>query len=148
MPGEAAAVPALTALPAPSLGLEFPGLAAAAWTASAAPVIAMRSPETATAVASPPVTPPRFDAAYLDNPAPIYPASAKRLREQGRVLLRVLVTAQGTAERIEVARTSGVEVLDRAALDAVRRWRFVPARQGDAAVAAFVHVPIVFSLAG
>ena len=99
-------------------------------------------------VAPPPieVTPPRFDAAYLDNPAPSYPALARRTREEGRVLLRVLVSADGRAQTVDLARSSGSERLDDAAIEAVRRWRFVPARRGDENIAAHVHVPVVFSL--
>jgi protein TonB len=93
-----------------------------------------------------PVTPPVFDAAYLDNPAPRYPPAAARLRESGRVLLLVSVSASGLPERVELARSSGSPRLDQAALETVRRWRFVPARQGDRSVAAQVTVPLVFRL--
>ena len=68
--------------------------------------------------------------------------------EQGRVFLRVLVAADGVAQQVELKTTSGSPRLDHAALDAVKRWRFVPARQGDQAVAAWVVVPISFSLEG
>ena len=64
----------------------------------------------------------------------------------GRVLLRVRVGADGRAETVDVAASSGYDRLDRAAIDAVRRWRFVPARRGDAAVSAWINVPIAFSL--
>jgi len=93
-----------------------------------------------------PLTPPNFAAAYLDNPAPEYPRLSRRLKESGRVLLRVRVGAGGRAEQIELGRSSGYERLDQAAQDAVRRWRFAPARQGDQAVAAWVIVPINFQL--
>ena len=93
-----------------------------------------------------PVIPPRFVAAYLDNPAPAYPASAKRLGEAGTVTLRVLVNPHGRAESVEVERSSGYRRLDRAALDAVRKWKFVPAKQGDQAIAAWVLVPLNFEL--
>jgi len=93
-----------------------------------------------------PVTPPSFDAAYLDNPAPRYPPAAARLRESGRVLLLVRVGADGLPERVEVSRSSGSPRLDQAALETVRRWRFVPARQGERPVAAQVTVPLVFRL--
>lgn len=93
-----------------------------------------------------PVTPPSFVAAYLDNPPPAYPASSKRFGETGTVTLRVQVGANGRAESVEVAQSSGFERLDRAALDAVRRWKFLPARQGDQAVAASVLVPLNFEL--
>lgn len=93
-----------------------------------------------------PVMPPSFDAAYLDNPPPQYPAIARRSGEQGRVLLRVLVTAGGLAESVDVRTSSGSPRLDTAAQETVRRWRFVPARQGNHAVAAWVLVPINFTL--
>jgi periplasmic protein TonB len=107
-----------------------------------------QSVATAPAEGAPPVILPRFDAAYLQNPPPVYPALARRLGEQGRVLLRVLVTTTGLADRVEVKTSSGAQRLDQAALDAVKRWRFVPARQGDQAVSAWVVVPIAFSLEG
>ena len=62
------------------------------------------------------------------------------------MLLRVLVGADGQAQAVDIAASSGFERLDRAAQDAVRRWRFVPARRGNDAVAAYVNVPIAFSL--
>jgi protein TonB len=58
----------------------------------------------------------------------------------------VRVTAQGASERVQVARSSGFPRLDQAASEAVRSWRFVPARRGEEAVAAEVLVPIVFRL--
>ena len=90
----------------------------------------------------------RFDAAYLNNPAPTYPIQSRRLREQGEVMLRVLVSPAGEPLRIELRASSGSDRLDRAAQDAVARWRFVPARQGDSPVEAWVLVPIVFKLQG
>lgn len=96
--------------------------------------------------AVPVITEARFDAAYLNNPAPVYPAMSRRKHEQGKVLLHVRVSAQGTAERVEIQTGSGHVRLDSAALEAVKRWRFVPARRGDRAVAASVIVPIVFRL--
>lgn len=88
----------------------------------------------------------RFDADYLDNPKPVYPHASRRLGEQGRVLLRVYVSAQGLAEKIELKLTSGFNRLDQAAQEAVMRWRFVPARRGDETIAAWVQVPINFQL--
>jgi protein TonB len=114
---------------------------------SPAPEAATAAPKSLAApAAAAAVMPPRFDAAYLDNPAPPYPAIARRTGEEGRVMLRVLVSATGTAESIEVRTSSGSRRLDDAALETVRRWRFVPARQGDRSVAAWVLVPISFML--
>lgn len=104
----------------------------------AAPVVA--EPEPVQEVA------PRFDAAYLNNPSPGYPAMSRRLGEQGKVLLRVLVSAQGGVQQVEIKRSSGSPRLDAAASEAVRRWKFVPARRGDLPVEAWVVVPISFRL--
>ncbi len=92
------------------------------------------------------VVPPSYKAAYLQNPAPRYPQAAKRNGEEGTVLLRVLVTPDGKAAKVDVDRTSGSTVLDAAAADAVSRWRFVPARRGADPVEAWVVVPMVFRL--
>ena len=122
---------------------------------SASPMIAVPTPKgielpplgTAPSGAAP-VMPPGFTAAYLHNPAPVYPAAARRNREEGKVLLRVYVSPAGTAEKIEIQTSSRSPRLDQAALEAVRAWRFVPARQGDTPVAAWVIVPINFALEG
>lgn len=110
---------------------------------AAAPVAA---PASTQPVVPAPVSQPRFDADYLDNPAPAYPPLSRKLGEFGQVTLRVFVSADGQADKVEIRESSGFERLDRAARDAVSRWRFVPARQGDKAVAAWVLVPISFSI--
>lgn len=92
------------------------------------------------------VVEPRFDADYLDNPKPVYPALSRRMGETGKVVLRVQVAANGLPTEVALHVSSGSARLDQAAIDAVRRWKFVPARRGDDAVAASVLVPIVFSL--
>ncbi len=95
-----------------------------------------------------PITPPQFNADYLHNPAPTYPSLSRRMGEQGKVLVRVLVSAEGLVERIELKNSSGSRRLDQAALDAVKQWKFVPARQGELKVSAWVLVPIAFTLQG
>lgn len=107
--------------------------------ASSAPSAPSSDPEA-------PASPPLFNAAYLHNPAPIYPSAARELRESGRVLLRVQVSAQGLAEQVTLAQSSGSPRLDQAALRAVRQWRFVPAQRGGTALAGSVLVPISFHL--
>lgn len=97
-------------------------------------------------IAPPSVIAVRYDADYLNNPAPVYPILSRRRGEQGRVLLLVQVSAQGMAEKVEIQESSGHLRLDSAALEAVKRWRFVPARRGDETVAASVVVPILFRL--
>ena len=91
---------------------------------------------------------PSFNAAYLNNPAPNYPSVSRRLGEQGLVLLRVQVTADGTAESVELQTGSGSSRLDQAALEAVKKWQFVPAKRGEQSVSASVVVPVRFSLEG
>jgi len=92
------------------------------------------------------VTPPRSDAAYLNNPRPAYPLAARRRGDQGTVLIRVLVTADGMAASVSLEKTSGHPSLDEAALTAVKSWRFVPARQGGQAIESPYVVPVVFKL--
>lgn len=96
--------------------------------------------------AEPVLTPPVFNAAYLRNPPPRYPLTARRNGDEGTVMLRVLVTTEGAAARVELDRTSGSASLDGAALEAVRSWRFVPARRGLQNVEDWVRVPVVFRL--
>lgn len=93
-----------------------------------------------------PLVQPRFNADYLDNPKPVYPGLSRRMGEEGEVRLRVYVDAAGNPQQVEIERSSGYPRLDQAALETVKRWRFVPARQGDQPVAAWVIVPIQFTL--
>jgi protein TonB len=75
-----------------------------------------------------------------------YPATSLRQREQGRVLLNVLVDANGTVQRIEIARSSGHASLDAAAREAVGKAHFRPVLANGKAVAAWGLVPIEFRL--
>ena len=83
-----------------------------------------------------------------DAPKPKYPESARRDGKEGRVLLRVLVNEEGRTASVQVNRSSGVESLDQAALEAIERWRFSPARLGDRPVESWVRIPIDFRLNG
>ena len=105
------------------------------------------APEVA-AAASQEYSEPIYGAAYLNNQPPAYPLTARRRGIEGTVLLRVEIHANGHCQQVRVKRTSGHAVLDRAALEAVRQWRFVPARRGGHAVTATVDVPISFRLNG
>lgn len=98
------------------------------------------------APAAPAVTQARFDADYLRNPAPPYPPLSRRMGEEGKVMLRVLVSPQGTAEQVELRTSSGSERLDNAALNTVKNWKFVAARRGDTPTQSWVLVPIIFKL--
>jgi len=103
-----------------------------------APVLSNAPPATVSAA--------RFDAAYLDNPRPNYPARSRRLGEEGKVLLRVRVSPDGTAAAVDLEKSSNFERLDEAARQAVARWRFVPAKRGDQAIEAVIIVPLVFRM--
>lgn len=89
---------------------------------------------------------PRFDADYLNNPAPVYPRVSRRLHEVGIVTVRVYVAPDGAPAVIELMESSGFARLDESALEAVRLWKFSPAKRAGIAVAAWVVVPIEFSL--
>ena len=83
---------------------------------------------------------------YDYNPKPRYPREARNHGWQGTTLLRVEVKPSGEACKIEVAQSSGYALLDDASVEAVRSWKFVPARLGDQAVAGAVEVPITYKL--
>jgi protein TonB len=132
-------------------------LAADAPPAPAQPVAAAPSGQAApaTSVATAPAPPPDVapkielpstDAAYGQNPPPVYPAASKRQGEQGRVLVRVLIGADGRAQRAEIKQSSGFERLDQAALQTVQSWRYLPGRRGGVAEAMWFVVPINFVL--
>ena len=93
-----------------------------------------------------PVTPASANAGYLKNPAPQYPSLAQRRGWEGTVLLRVHVLASGKPGEVQIQKSSGREALDEAALSAVKRWSFVPAKQGDIAQDGWVSVPIDFKI--
>lgn len=141
-----------TPQPRPLPQVQPPTLAArtqAPTTAAETPVV-KEAPPPAPAPAPAPqaVSQPRFDADYLSNPAPAYPALSRRLGEEGKVVLRVLVEPAGRPSQVEIKASSGSPRLDQAAQEAVWRWKFIPARRGDEAVGAWVLVPIVFNLRG
>ena len=106
-----------------------------------APVAAPPAP-----AAPAPVTPASANAAYLKNPAPEYPSLAQRRGWEGTVLLRVQVLPSGKPGEIQIQKSSGRQQLDDAALNAVKRWSFVPAKQGDVAQVGWVSVPIDFKI--
>ena len=92
------------------------------------------------------VSEPRYEAGGEANPWPRYPAAARRRGIEGEVLVRVAVGLDGRAERVEVLRSSGSGLLDEAAVEALERWRFEPARAAGQPVAATVDIPVTFRL--
>ncbi|MCB1657767.1 MAG: energy transducer TonB [Pseudomonadales bacterium] len=98
------------------------------------------------AMPEPVVIPPRSDASGLNNPSPQYPNMSRRLAEQGKVLLEVLILANGTVGDIKIKQSSGYKRLDDAALQAVKQWQFLPAKRGNQAIDYWYVQPISFSL--
>jgi periplasmic protein TonB len=92
------------------------------------------------------IEPPQFGVAYLNNPAPEYPALSRRSGEEGRVLMKVLVSTDGAAETVQIEKSSGSERLDQAAMNAVKRWRFIPAQKNKQPLSTYVLVPMKFAL--
>ena len=88
--------------------------------------------------------------AYARPPgAPNYPGPALRARQEGLVMLRIHVDAQGVPTHVEVERSSGHRALDRAAVNyALKRLRFKPAERDGRPVAAIARVPVDFRLPG
>ena len=115
----------------------------------AAPV-APAPPAPVTAPAAPPAPPrielPSSDADYLQNPKPPYPPMSKRLNEQGTVVMRVLIGADGQPQKAEIRKSSGFERLDRSAAETVMKWRYVPGKRAGVAEAMWFNVPINFVL--
>ena len=96
--------------------------------------------------APPPITPATANPGYLRNPAPEYPELAVERGWEGTVILNVHVLGNGKPSSVEVKTSSGRDVLDRSAIQTVRRWSFVPAKQGETPVDSWVEVPIDFKL--
>jgi protein TonB len=90
--------------------------------------------------------PPRYEAGGKSNPWPRYPAAARRRGIEGEVLVEVRVGADGAPAGVEILRSSGSALLDAAAVEALERWRFEPARSGGRPVAGTVEIPVTFKL--
>jgi protein TonB len=91
-------------------------------------------------------TEPDYKAEYLNNPKPPYPLIARRLDYQGKVVLHVEVLAEGRAGQIRLDSSSGHDLLDNAAIQTVKTWRFTPARHLGQPVTQWFLIPINFFL--
>ena len=83
---------------------------------------------------------------YLENPPPRYPAAARLRGYEGSVRVEVLVDREGKVRDLRLVESSGHAMLDRAALGAVKGWKFEPARRGEEKVEMWVTVPVTFRL--
>lgn len=89
---------------------------------------------------------PSSDADYLRNPRPDYPPQSRRLGEQGKVIVRVLIGVDGSPQEAQVHQSSGHDRLDQAALATVLAWRYIPGKRAGAPEAMWFNVPINFVL--
>lgn len=155
----------IEALPAPlpgdgdgASGLEEPRQPKAA---EEAPAVVETASAPAPIEEAPPAPPPAAPAPAADvalapgdvpapipgqNPSPQYPTAAMRRGDTGTVMLRVTVGTDGVPSDVEIVGRSGSRDLDRAAIDAMRRWRFRPAQRDGQPVSASVDIPITFDL--
>lgn len=142
---QALPAPLPVATPAPA-----PAPAAPAGVSTPQPPAPAMAGAVSTAPPGPPAPPrlelPSSDAAYLNNPKPAYPVLSKRMGEQGKVVVRVLIGVDGTAQQAEIRTSSGYDRLDQAALTTVLKWRYVPGKRGGVPEAMWFNVPINFVL--
>lgn len=124
-------------LPMPSLAESTPAPVA---TSAAAKVSSKVTADTA------PLTEANFNANYGSNPKPKYPGIATSRGWEGTVYLLVQVSIEGLSEGVTVQRSSGYESLDDSAIEAVEKWKFLPAKRGNTPVSSSVIVPINFIL--
>ena len=140
------AIPDATPSPDAPVGVIEPPAplpAIAAPVAPAPPVPAAPSP-------APPAPPrlelPSSDADYLQNPKPPYPVMSKKLNEQGSVIMRVLIGADGIPQKAEIRKSSGFDRLDQSAATTVMKWRYVPGKRAGVPETMWFNVPINFVL--
>lgn len=100
------------------------------------------APVAAAPAAPPAVQLPSSDASYLQNPSPPYPPISRRMGEQGKTTIRVLIGVDGLPQRAEIAKSSGFDRLDQAAMATVMRWRYSPGKRGGVPEAMWFNVPI------
>ena len=143
-PPVAAWEPLIPELPLPRVALERSSTAI-----TLPPPVAVQLQPVAPPVARVADALPMLDAqavGYLVPPAPHYPPASRRLREEGEVLVRVLIDVDGRPSEIDVLRSSGHVRLDDAAIEAVRAALFRPYVADGRARAAYVRVPVEFAL--
>jgi protein TonB len=151
--------PKAPAKPRPSRESATPEVKAETVAPEASQPSAAPAPASSAVTAAPPASAPAAPAAppvktnvYIPaeyaaaNPKPVYPAMSKRYGDQGTVVLRVFVKADGTAGQVEVRSSSGFPLLDESAKTAVQGWRFRPATSDGKPIADWFLIPIPFKL--
>jgi len=120
--------------PAPTPGNGAPGAEPATPGGTSSRPLASASPDSTLRR-----TAPRVDASWRGNTPPPYPGAARRLGDEGEVRLDVHVGADGTVLDVRLRQSSGSPLLDRTAIETVRRWRFDPATVDGRPEAAWYH---------
>lgn len=92
------------------------------------------------------ITSSKMDANPLNNPAPAYPSLSRRLKEEGIVLLEILILPDGTVGKVRLKQSSGFPRLDKTAIKAIKQWRYQPARQNNHSIEYWYLQPLEFSL--
>jgi protein TonB len=143
-PALSAPLPLIQIAPVDNALSAAPAAATPAAPSDKAPIVTAAT----SAPAAPPPGPRTISAGvdYLQPPQLVYPALSKRLGEQGRVVLRVLVNDRGQPEQVQVQTSSGFARLDEAGRQAVLRALFKPQLQDGHAVSVFVIVPLNFQM--
>jgi TonB family protein len=85
---------------------------------------------------------PRYDG----NPKPPYPRNARRRGYDGVVVLKVEILPNGRVGELRVKKSSGHHILDKSALNTVKKWKFIPAKRGEDPIRIWAEVPIKFEL--
>jgi protein TonB len=86
------------------------------------------------------------DLSYNSRLQPKYPPQAARMHQEGTVTLLILVGVDGLPKDIKVEKSSGSKLLDRAATDAAKQWRFNPTTRNGQKVEGYARVPVTFNL--
>lgn len=100
---------------------------------------------------APPPAPPKIElpsseAEYLQNPKPVYPSISRRMGEQGKVLVRVLIGVDGAPQRAELKKSSGFDRLDKSAMEYVMKCRYVAGKVAGVPQAMWYDAPVNFVL--
>jgi protein TonB len=139
-------VPVAAPMPAEPVSTAAPTANSPVVAAPAGPAVTSTPAVLAVPTAPAKVELPSSDAQYLQNPKPGYPALSKRMGEQGKVVVHVLIGVDGLPQKAEIKQSSGFERLDKAALNTVLSWKYVPGKRGGVPEAMWFNVPINFVL--
>jgi protein TonB len=110
--------------------------------------------QTAQAVSASMVMPPtgkasardNFPISDMHNPSPEYPEMAVFLDYQGTAIVRIKVSTKGLSEGVQVLRSSGFDLLDKSAVNALKKWRFTPSKNGNTPVASSVVISVIYEI--